>query len=49
MKDQAEMDYATDFVWDGDGYVFADRDNSVIRKLWMDIPPTNVKSKSYLE
>lgn len=42
MLDQVEMDGATDFVWDGSGYVFADKGNHAIRKLWVDTPPTSV-------
>lgn len=40
--DQVEMDGATDFVWDGTGYIFADMGNNAIRKLWLDTPPTNI-------
>jgi hypothetical protein len=42
LLDQVEMDGATDFVWDGSGYVFADKDNHAIRKLWLDEAPTNI-------
>lgn len=31
----AEMDHATDFIWDGSGWIFADQGNHSIRKLWM--------------
>jgi len=41
IMDQVEMDGATDFIWDGSGYVFADISNHAIRKLWLDAPPTN--------
>lgn len=37
--DQVEMDYPTDFVWDGSGYIFADTYNHSIRKLWLDRKP----------
>lgn len=41
VADEAEMDYPTDFIWDGTGFIFADRDNNALRKLWIDTPPTN--------
>lgn len=42
VMDEAEMDFAQDFTWDGTGYIFSDEDNNMIRKLWVDDPPTNV-------
>lgn len=39
--DQVEMDGATDFVWDGSGYIFADKGNHAIRKIWLDTAPSN--------
>lgn len=38
-QDEVEMDGATDFVWDGSGYVFADTNNHAIRKLWYNVGP----------
>ena len=38
-KDEVEMDWATDFVWDGSGYVFSDMGNHAIRKLWLSDAP----------
>jgi hypothetical protein len=37
--DEVEMDYPLDFVWDGNGYLFADMGNHSIRKLWTNISP----------
>lgn len=41
VADQVQMDYATDFSWDGSGFLLSDRDNNVIRKLWLDVGPKN--------
>lgn len=40
VKDEVELDQATDFVWDGTGYLFGDIGNNSIRKLWIDVPPS---------
>lgn len=40
--DQVEMDGATDFMWDGSGYIFADKGNHAIRKIWLDTAPTDI-------
>lgn len=42
LLDQVEMDGATDFVWDGSGYLFADKGNHAIRKVWLDSGPTSI-------
>jgi hypothetical protein len=39
IMDQAQLDYPTDFIWDGSGYIFADVYNNAIRKLWLDSKP----------
>lgn len=39
IKDEVEVDQATDFIWDGTGYIFADIDNNSIRKLWLNVGP----------
>lgn len=41
LYDQVQLDGATDFVWDGSGYLFADKGNHAIRKLWVDTAPTS--------
>lgn len=41
IADQVQMDFATDFSWDGSGFLFADRDSNAIRKLWIDVKPGN--------
>jgi hypothetical protein len=43
VKDEVELDQATDFVWDGSGYLFGDIGNNSIRKLWMDVGPAGGK------
>lgn len=42
VADEVKMDYPTDFVWDGTGYVFADRENNSIRKIWIDSKPLSM-------
>jgi hypothetical protein len=42
VADEVRMDYATDFSWDGSGFLFSDRDNNAIRKLWIDSRPLNI-------
>lgn len=42
VADEVRMDYPTDFVWDGSGYVFADRDSNAIRKIWIDSKPLSM-------
>ncbi len=37
--DEVQMDGATDFVWDGSGYIFADEGSNALRKLWLDEKP----------
>jgi hypothetical protein len=39
FSDEVRMQYPTDFTWDGSGYIFSDRDNNAIRKIWLDTPP----------
>lgn len=42
VADEVRMDYPTDFVWDGTGYVFADVNNNAIRKIWLDSKPLSM-------
>lgn len=42
VADEVRMDYPTDFVWDGNGYLFADQNNNAIRKLWIDKKPLSM-------
>jgi hypothetical protein len=39
VQDEAEMHWPTDFTWDGTGYIFSDRENNAIRKVWIDSKP----------
>jgi hypothetical protein len=36
VADEVKMHYPTDFQWDGSGYIFSDRENNAIRKVWID-------------
>jgi hypothetical protein len=39
IGDEVEMHDPTNFSWDGSGYIFADKENNTIRKLWIDRKP----------
>jgi hypothetical protein len=39
FNDEVEMDYPTDFIYDGTGFLFADMGNNCIRKYWTDNGP----------
>ena len=39
FEDEVEMDYPTDFIYDGTGFLFADMGNHCIRKLWTNNGP----------
>lgn len=41
FKNEVEMDYPMDFVWDGTGYIFGDTGNNSIRKLWWSEKPSD--------
>ncbi|MGG4496606.1 hypothetical protein [Brevibacillus reuszeri] len=40
-RQEAQMDYSTDFYWDGSGMLFGDMGNHAIRKLWLSTKPSN--------
>jgi hypothetical protein len=41
FNDEVEMDYPTDFIYDGTGFIFADMGNNAIRKYWTENGPMN--------
>jgi hypothetical protein len=43
IMDEAQMDTAEGFIWDGSGYLFTDARNHAIRKLWIDVPPSSLE------
>ncbi|AHV97063.1 hypothetical protein [Paenibacillus sabinae] len=42
IADEVQMHHPTDFSWDGSGYIFSDRENNAIRKVWGDKGPLSL-------